>query len=77
MTTAIWKFIATAAVTALLTLAGAYFNVNAKAVTQDELHAAIASDHDLIKETHDDVKALRDKFEQMDREIGELRGMRR
>jgi hypothetical protein len=73
----IWKYIATGALSMLLTLAGAYWTANAQAVTKEEMHQAIASDHDLMKETHDDVKVMKDKIEQLDREIGEIRGLLR
>jgi uncharacterized protein YpmS len=71
----IWKWICGILVSILLSVTGTFYAVAGDFVTKPEMHAEIASDHDLIKETRDDVKEMRRRIEAMTAELGKLEGM--
>ena len=71
----IWKFIATALLSILLTLGAAYAAMNHNAVTKDEVRDMIAPDRATSQELLDEIKLLRGDFARMNREIGEIKGM--
>lgn len=71
----IWKYIATAAIAVLVTLGGAWFTVNGQAITRAQVQEMIKPDHQLAQQTYDELKQLRGEVQEMNREIGELKGL--
>lgn len=70
----LWKYIGTGALSMLLTLTGAWFTVNAQAVTKTQVQEMIAPDRDVARQTLAEVRELRNEINHLNREIGELRG---
>lgn len=75
MSLSIWKFIATALLSILLTLGGAYAALNHNTVTKTEVQDMIAPDRVTAKEMLEEIKQLRQDVARMNREIGEIHGM--
>lgn len=73
----LWKYIGTGALSMLVTLGGAWYTVNAQAVTKAEVREMIQPDKELARETFNELKQLRTEVQQLNREVGELKGMLR
>lgn len=71
----IWKWIAGLLVSILLSAGGTFYATTGDFATKTEMRQALQSDHDVIRETRDDVKQLAEKIERLNREIGELKAM--
>lgn len=77
MSAGFWKYLATAALSIVVTLTGAWMSVNAQAVTKSQVQDMIQPDRETLRELRDDVKSLSEKLDALNREMGELKGMLR
>ena len=75
MSLSIWKFIATALLSILLTLGGAYAALNHNAVTRMEVQEMIEPDRATATQMLEELRQLRQDVARMNREIGEIKGM--
>lgn len=86
MNSQIWKFIAGILASMLLSGAATLHETTGNYATRAEVREAVGaakaelqaeakSDHELIKEEHDDVKALNEKIDNLSHQVGELQGM--
>lgn len=75
MSLSVWKFIASTLLTIVLTLGGAYAAMNRNAVTKSEVREMVEPDRELLRQTLEEVKELRQDVAKMNREIGEIKGM--
>lgn len=88
MSSSVWKFICGILASIVLTGAATVHQTTGNYATKAELSAAVAAaqtqastalagDHELIKETRDDVKDLQRQIDQLSRQVGEVEGMMR
>ena len=75
MNSATWKWIATALAAVVLSLSAEWLMLNARAVTKAQVEDMIKPDAQTLQHTYEELRELRKQVEQLDREVGEIRGL--